>query len=87
MASPFLNLALDGGDWSASRPGRFNPEERAPGTHWIGGWVDYKASLDAMEKRKSYPCRESKAGRPAHTPSLYRLRYSDSHKYIGYTAI
>jgi len=28
----FLNFALDGGEWSASRPGRFTPEEKAPGT-------------------------------------------------------
>jgi hypothetical protein len=36
----FLTSALVGGEWSASRPCRFNPEEGAPGTHWIGGWVD-----------------------------------------------
>jgi hypothetical protein len=34
----FLTSAIDGGDWSVSSPGRFTPEERAPGTHWIGGW-------------------------------------------------
>jgi hypothetical protein len=33
----FLTSALAGGEWSASRPGRFTPGERAPGTHWIGG--------------------------------------------------
>jgi len=27
-----LTSALDGGEWSASRPGRFTPRERAPGT-------------------------------------------------------
>jgi hypothetical protein len=27
------------GVWSASRPGLFTSGERAPGTHWIGGWV------------------------------------------------
>jgi hypothetical protein len=27
----FLTSALDGGEWSASRPGRFTPVERAPG--------------------------------------------------------
>jgi hypothetical protein len=32
-----LTSALDGGEWSASRPGRFIPRERAPGTRWIGG--------------------------------------------------
>jgi len=36
----FLNFALDGGEWSASRPGRFTPEEKAPGTRWTAGWVN-----------------------------------------------
>jgi hypothetical protein len=31
-----VTSALDGGEWSASRPGRFTPRERDPGTHWIG---------------------------------------------------
>jgi hypothetical protein len=30
-----LISALDGGEWSASRSGRFTPRERVPGTHWI----------------------------------------------------
>jgi hypothetical protein len=46
-------MALDKGEWSASRPGRFTPGERAPGTHWIGDCVGLRAGLDAMEKRKS----------------------------------
>jgi hypothetical protein len=29
--------------------------ERAPGTHWIGGWVDTRAGLDGVEKRKFLP--------------------------------
>jgi hypothetical protein len=37
---------------SASRPGRFIPRERAPGTHWIGGWVGPRAVLDTVVKRK-----------------------------------
>jgi hypothetical protein len=28
-----LTSALDGGEWSASRPGRFIPRKKAPGTH------------------------------------------------------
>jgi hypothetical protein len=48
----FLTSALAGGEWSSSRPGRFTPEERAPGTHWIGGWMDPRAGLDDVEKRK-----------------------------------
>jgi hypothetical protein len=47
--------ALVGGEWSASRPGRFTPGERAPGTHWTGGWVSPRAGLDDMEKRKFLP--------------------------------
>jgi hypothetical protein len=30
------------------------PEERAPGTHWIGGWVGPKSGLDDVEKRKAF---------------------------------
>jgi hypothetical protein len=46
----FLTLALFVGEWSASRLGRFTPVERAPGTHWIGDWVDHRAGLDDEEK-------------------------------------
>jgi hypothetical protein len=48
----FLTSALDGGEWSGSRPGRFTPRERAPGTHWIGGWVGRRAVLDTVVRRK-----------------------------------
>jgi hypothetical protein len=47
-----LTSALVGGEWSTSRPGRFTPGERAPGTHWIGGWVDLIAGLNDLEKRQ-----------------------------------
>jgi hypothetical protein len=39
----FLTSALDGGEWSASQPGRFTPRERVPGTHWIEGGVGPRA--------------------------------------------
>jgi hypothetical protein len=48
----FLISALVGVEWSASRPCRFTPGERTPGTHWIGGWVDHRAGLDDLEKWK-----------------------------------
>jgi hypothetical protein len=48
----FLTLALAGGEWSPSCPGRFTPRERAPGTHWIEGCVDPRAGLDDLEKKK-----------------------------------
>jgi hypothetical protein len=47
----FLTSALAGGEWSASRPGRFTSRESAPDTHWIGGWVGPTAGLDDVEKR------------------------------------
>jgi hypothetical protein len=37
IAPPLLISALDGGEWSASRPGRFTPREIAPGTQWLCG--------------------------------------------------
>jgi hypothetical protein len=48
----FFTSALVGGECSASRPGRFTPGERALGTHWIGSWVNPRAGLDDVEKRK-----------------------------------
>jgi len=54
-------MALDADQWSASRPGHFTPRERAPGTHWIGDYVETSAGLDAVVKRKiPSPCRYSK---------------------------
>jgi hypothetical protein len=47
-----LTSELDWGEWSASRPSRFTPRERAPCTHWIGSWVGPRAVLDAVVKRK-----------------------------------
>jgi hypothetical protein len=52
IAPPFLTSALDGGEWSASRPGRFTPREIASGNHWTGGWVGPRADLEAVENRK-----------------------------------
>jgi hypothetical protein len=49
----FLDLELVGGEWSASRLGRFTPS-----THYIGGWVDPRAGLDDMEKWKFLPHRD-----------------------------
>jgi hypothetical protein len=47
-----LTSALDGGEWSASRPSHFTLREGVPGTHWIGGWVGPRAILDVVVKRK-----------------------------------
>jgi hypothetical protein len=70
--------ALAGGEWSDSRFGRFTSGERAPGTHWIGGWVSLITGLDAVEKTKflTLPGLElPPLHRPARSQSLYRLNY------------
>jgi hypothetical protein len=72
--------ALVGGEWSVSRPGRFTPGERAPGTHLIG-WVDPRAGLDDVEKRKFLTLSGLELrffGHPTRSQSLYRLRYPGS---------
>jgi hypothetical protein len=77
----FLTSAISGGEWSASRPCRFTPEEKSPGTQWIGVWMGPRAGLDDVEKRKflTLPGPELRPlGRPARRQSLYRLRYPGS---------
>jgi hypothetical protein len=44
-----LTSALDRAEWSASRPCRFTPGERVPGTSWIEGRVGPRAGLDVLE--------------------------------------
>jgi hypothetical protein len=65
IAPPFSTSSLYGGEWPVSCPGRFIPGEIVPGTHCIGRVVDPRAVMDAVEKRKILPCRESNSGRPA----------------------
>jgi hypothetical protein len=74
-----LTSALDGGEWSASCPGRFTPRERAPGTHWIGGWVGPQSrSGRGGEEKNSQPppgIEPYNPDSPARSPALYRLSY------------
>jgi hypothetical protein len=69
--------ALDGGEWSASRPGRaLSPGKRTPGTHCTGGWVGPRAGLDTeVRGKKLYLCRGSNPGRPASSQTLHWLSY------------
>jgi hypothetical protein len=76
-----LTSPLAGDEWSASRPCRFTPRERARGIHWIGGWVGPRAGLDDVEKRKflTLPGLEYRPlGCPIPSQSLYGLRYPDT---------
>jgi hypothetical protein len=71
-----LTLALDGGEWSASRPGRSTSRKRAPGFHWIRGWVCPRTFLNAVVKRKiTSPRREANPRTPIVQPVAQR--YTD----------
>jgi hypothetical protein len=37
--------------WSALRSGSFTPEERAPSTHWTGGWLDHRTGMNVVVNR------------------------------------
>jgi hypothetical protein len=60
----------------------------ATGTHWIGGWVGPRTSLDDMERRKILLLPGLKLpplSHPAHSQLLYRLRYRSSLKGLRKT--
>jgi hypothetical protein len=77
----FFTSALAGGEWSASRPCRFTPGERSPGSHWLGCWVNPRTGLDGVEGRifLTLPGLELQPlGRLARRQSLYRLSHPGS---------
>jgi hypothetical protein len=47
----FLTTALEGGEWSLLLSGCFTSIEKSLGVHWIGGWVDPRASPGLAAKR------------------------------------
>jgi hypothetical protein len=48
----YFTSAVDVGERSASRPGRYTLREGAPGSHWIGDWVSPRADLGAVKGKK-----------------------------------
>jgi hypothetical protein len=63
-----LTLALDGGEWSASRPGHFTPggkNPRYPLDRRLGG-PQNRSRRGGVERDLS-PCRESNPDRPAYS--------------------
>jgi hypothetical protein len=48
----FLTSALVGGEWSASRPGRFTPS-----THWEAGWAP-EPVWKTWRRKNSWPYRD-----------------------------
>jgi hypothetical protein len=72
------SYTLAGGEWSVSCHGWFTVRERAPSTHWMRGWVDLRAGLENVEKRKFLILLGLELrllGCQAHSQSLYRLCY------------
>jgi hypothetical protein len=73
IVRPFLTSALDGGEWSVSRPGRLTwyiLGKRLGGPHsWSGGCVVDKNLLPLPEiEPRPFSC----------SPSLYQLKYPGS---------
>jgi hypothetical protein len=64
-----LTSALDGGEWSASRPSHIATGKRAPGIQWIGSWVGPRAGLDTVLERKipRHPAGTRTPDHPAHS--------------------
>jgi len=67
-----MNSALEGGEWSAARPGRTLPRER-PGTHFTVGWAGTRTALDGR-KISSPPGFDPRTVQLV-AQSLYRLSY------------
>jgi hypothetical protein len=79
ISTCFLVSALAGGEWWASRPGRFTSGEKDQGAHWMGGWVGPRAGLDNMERTKFLT---PPPGWTARSQTLYWLRYPGSMKEV-----
>jgi hypothetical protein len=56
-------------------PAALLPEERAPGTHWRGGWVGPRTVLDAVVKKIPSTLLESNPRTPIVQPVAQR--YTD----------
>jgi hypothetical protein len=75
----FLISALVRSEQSTSHPYRFTPWEEVPSTYWKGDWMDPRFGHGDMQNLKflTLPGPELRPflGRPAHSQTLYRLRY------------
>jgi hypothetical protein len=69
---PVFTCALDGGEWSVSRRGRFNPEVTGCDSNWLVIWAGTRVCLEALEKIKFFwTCRRIQLflfRRPARNP-------------------
>jgi hypothetical protein len=76
----YLSLALDGGEWSASRPGRALPPGKEPPVP-IGqeaGWAPVPVWTQRLGEKSSASVGDRNLGHPARSQSLYWLSYRGS---------
>jgi hypothetical protein len=69
----FLKFSVDGGEWSASRPGSITTKKGSLGIRRIRGWVDSRTGLDNVERGKIFPL-------PLSAVQPIASRYTDSHR-------
>jgi hypothetical protein len=79
----FLTSALEGGEWSASRPGHALPP--VP-TICEAGWAPEPVWTQRPDETSS-ACRESNPGRPVRSQTLYWLSYLAPNWHEGYNKI
>jgi hypothetical protein len=76
IAPIFLTSALEGGEWSASRPGRALPPGKKPPVPSVqeAGWAPEPVWTQRIEEKVSRLCRGTNPGRPVRSQTLYWLR-------------
>lgn len=80
MPNEFLTSVIDRSEWSASYSGHFTTMKKAPGIHWIGGWVDQGLS-DCGGKEKIPACARGQS--PVIQPITTLLTVILAHERLG----
>jgi hypothetical protein len=72
----FLTSALDGGEWSDLRPGRFTSERKNPGSHWVRVWMGPRAGFDPVAIQRCTGLTNSVERESFHKGRIMRFVYS-----------
>jgi hypothetical protein len=79
----FMTSALDGDEWSASRPSHALSPGKDPGQE--AGWVPELIWTQRLRGKTLCSCRGSNPGHPVCIRTLYWLRYPSSRLYSNWT--
>jgi hypothetical protein len=73
----YFSSALDGGEWSASRPGRALPPGKGPPVPIVqeAGWAPEPVWTQRLEEKSSCLCRGSNPSCPVRRQTIYWLSY------------